>query len=226
MDNRRRMLISGGGFPAEPSAYELIGTYTSSGSFIATEDGWFQVEVFGASGNGGSSAYKTFGPSSNKITYLAGGGGGGGGGYACSRVKLREGDKVTYTVGSVSATSSANISSSVEAYNILQVTSGTSGGAGTATTSSYTGGAGGNGGVATGGNYANNNGGSGGRGNSGYRYADGESSGNGNGGAGGAAGYTGGRVGGKGANVTIGVSPSPGAAGSSGFLKIYRGNTN
>lgn len=216
--------MSGGGFPAEPSAYELIGTYTSSGSFIAPEDGWFQVEVFGASGNGGSSAYKTFGTGSNKITHLAGGGGGGGGGYACSRVKLREGDKVTYTVGSVSATSSANISSSIEAYNILQVTSGASGSKGTATTSSYTGGAGGTGGIASGGNYINNNGGSGGRGNSGYAYASGESSGNGNGGAGGAAGYTGGRVGGKGADSTAGVT-SPGS-GSAGFIKIYRGNTN
>lgn len=80
MDNRRRMLISGGGFPAEPSAYELIGTYTSSGSFIATENGWFQVEVFGASGNGGSSAYKT--AAMNTIRFFAGGRVGGKGGEA------------------------------------------------------------------------------------------------------------------------------------------------
>ena len=226
MDNRRRMLISGGGFPAEPSAYELIGTYTSSGSFIATEDGWFQVEVFGASGNGGSSRYKTFGSSANKITRLAGGGGGGGGGYSCSRIKMMEGDTITFVCGGVGNNSSANINSSLETYSALSVTSGANGSSGTADTTSSTGGAGGKGGVATGGNYANNNGGSGGRGNSGYTYADGESSGNGNGGAGGAAGYTGGRVGGKGANVIIGISPSPGAAGSSGFLKIYRGNTN
>lgn len=220
------MLMSGGGFPAEPSAYELIGTYTSSGSFIAPEDGWFQVEVFGASGNGGSSARKTAGPSSGRWTVMAGGGGGGGGGYACSRVKMNKGDTINLTPGAIGAVSSAIINSSKETYTMLQVTSGANGGAGTVTSSSGTGGAGGAGGVATGGNYANYNGGSGRLGNNGIAYATmpEENVGDGKGGAGGTAGYTGGRTGGKGADSTAGV-PSPGS-GYAGFIKIYRGNTN
>ena len=225
MDNRRRMLLSGGGFPAEPTDYELIGTYTASGTFTAPEDGWFQVEVFGASGNGGNGAYRVTGTGANKIRWLAGGGGGGGGGYSCSRIKMMEGDTITFVCGGVGNNSSANINSSLETYSALSVTSGANGSAGKTTSASSTGGAGGNGGVSTGGNYANNNGGSGGRGGNGYAYVSGESSGNGYGGAGGAAGYTGGRTGGKGATVTT-LSTGTAENGLIGFIKIYRGNTN
>ena len=43
-------------FPAEPSSYALIGTYSSSQTFTAPEDGWYQVELFGRSGAGGAGA--------------------------------------------------------------------------------------------------------------------------------------------------------------------------
>lgn len=204
MDNRkrrrRRMLATmGEGFPSqEPTAYSLIGTYTSSGEFIAPESGYFQIEVFGASGRGGQYYF------SRNMMWC--GGGGGGGGYACSRIKLTKGDKIIFSPGSVGATSYAEIDSSMEAYSKMNVTSGKNGGNG----SFGNGGAGGAGGIASGGNYKNANGGKGGNGNMGGA----------NPGAGGAAGYSGGNAGGKGAGALANE------AGKAGFIKIYRGNTN
>lgn len=193
------MLATMGGFPSEePTAYTLIKKYTASGTFTAPESGYFQIEVFGASGSGGA-VYRG--------KYYIPGGGGGGGGYACSRIKLKKGDKVIYTIGRVGATSSANIGSSVEAYNNLQVTSGNNGGNGSESQGGY----GRSGGYASGGNYANLHGGSGsnaGKNTSQY-------------GKGGSPGYSGGNYGGDGYN---GVGS--GGAGKAGFIKIYRGNTN
>ena len=191
-------------FPEEPSSYEQLALITSSQTWTAPENGYFQIEVFGASGNGGNGKY---GP------YYCSGGGGGGGGYACSRIKMTKGDSIALIVGAVGAVSSASINSSLETYSVMSVTSGTNGG----NAGGSSGGTGGAGGSATGGNYANNNGGTGGNGSvSIYSPIS-------VGGAGGAAGYTGGNVGGQGAAGNVDAQGSPGSA---GFVKIYRGNTN
>ncbi|MBO5715095.1 MAG: hypothetical protein J6S23_01725 [Clostridia bacterium] len=185
-------------FPQEPSGYEELAIITASQTWTAPENGYFQIEVFGASGNGAN----------GHSVYVAGGGGGGGG-YSCSRIKMNKDDTIVLTVGGVGAVSSASINSSLETYDTLSVTSGANGSQGPLNS----GGAGGAGGVASGGNYANLNGGKGGTGS--YAQA-------GAGGYGGAAGYTGGNVGGAGGNGNSGV----GGAGKAGFFKIYRGNTN
>ena len=206
-------------FPGEPSSYEQIVLITSSQTWEAPENGYFQIEVFGASGNGGNAAMHGY--------YAGTGGGGGGGGAAISRVKLKKGDVIELNSASVGATSYAIVNSSLETYDTLSVTSGSNGGNGYSLGSSNTrGGSGGSGGSASGGNYANYNGKSGGNG-SGNRHTVGDSYA---GGGGGAAGYTGGNAGGHGAgsymnmDTTMGLY-SPGA-GSAGFFKIYRGNTN
>lgn len=205
-------------FPAEPTAYNLIGTYTSSQTWTAPEDGYFQIEVFGASGNGGSTQR------TDRYMYL--GSGGGGGGYACSKgIKLKKGDTIALVAATAGSTSSATIKSSVESYSALSVTSG--GNASNSTTSAV--GAAGAGGVASGGNYANVNGGNGTKGTTRNFVSFGTFYG----GAGGATGYSGGNVGGQGGGLyydTDGYEAiinllSPGS-GSAGFIKIYRGNTN
>lgn len=185
-------------FPEEPSAYDQLALIIFSQTWTAPENGYFQIEVFGASGNG-----------ANGHSVYCAGGGGGGGGYSCSRIKMNKDDTIVLTVGGVGAVSSASINSSLETYDTLSVTSGANGSEGWP----GSGGPGGAGGVASGGNYANNNGGNGGNGS--YTQA-------GPGGAGGAAGYTGGNVGGAGGNGNYGA----GVAGKAGFIKIYRGDTN
>ena len=194
-------------FPEEPSSYNQLALITSSQTWTAPENGYFQIEVFGASGAGGKGEAKG--------RYSYGAGGGGGGGYACSRIKMNAGDTIALTVGAVGATSSATIQSSLETYSSMSVTSGQNG-----NNPNGNPGTGGAGGVASGGNYANANGGAGSKGTSKYSAIA-------TGGAGGAAGYTGGNVGGAGGN---GAGPyadeTQGRAGSTGFIKIYRGNTN
>lgn len=201
-------------FPTEPSSYNLIGTYTSSQTWTAPEDGYFQIEVFGASGNGGNGAFMKY---STFLYYTYGGGGGGGGGYACSRIKMNKGDTIALTVGGVGVTSSASINSSFETYSALSVTNGANGGNATTSPTMATG-SGGEGGKATGGNYANKNGGNGGTGKKASKAPA-------SGGAGGTVGYTGGNAGGAGGGAGKDVSES-GGAGAAGFIKIYRGNTN
>lgn len=210
-------------FPSEPSSYVLIDTYTTKQTWVAPEDGWFQIEVFGASGNGGD------GDCGYLITAFAivgaSGGSGGGGGYACSRVKMRKGDTVLVSPGAVHVASTATISSSLEIYDKLKVTPGSDG-----TDSSkkefvslYAG-SGGSGGVASGGNHMNADGKPGKNGitvkldETTHRYTPDV--------AGGAAGYEGGNVGGYGGGSTKKYEPKTGGLGSAGFIKIYRGDTN
>ena len=192
-------------FPAEPSAYSLLGTYTAATTWKAPEDGWFQVELFGASGNGGTMGGIGSGA----------GGGGGGGGCAISRIALKAGDTVVTSGLAIGGTAKAAVNSSYDDNfdHTLSVTSGANGSNGT----TMKGGAGGAGGKASGGNYANYNGGTGG--------AGGNMSLNGNtvpsGGTGGTAGYTGGRTGGTGEDYS-----NEAGSGSKAFMKVYRGNTN
>lgn len=199
-------------FPEEPSSYEQLALITASQTWTAPENGWFQIEVFGASGDGGNG---TITGSSSRIS--RGGHGGGGGGYACSRIKLNKGDTVTIIAGAVGNNSSAAITSSIETYNILTVTSGTNGMDASIVSSQNIPGTGG---VASGGNYANYNGEDGHQGTN--LHLD---EGTGKGGAGGVAGYTGGNVGGTGGKGSTG-SNGYGETGTAGFIKIYRGNTN
>lgn len=219
-DIRRRLLNCGGGFPAEPTAYTLIEKYTTSQTWTAPETGWFQVEVFGASGKGGAGKSYCKVVQYEPIDYAASGGGGGGGGYACSRIKMKKGDTIELVVGAVGADSSATIDSVVETYDIMTVTSGANGGDVSGNVVSYKVGTGGTGGVASGGNYANANGGAGGNGNK-----TGTS-----GGKAGTAGYTGGNAGGTGGygqtNYTSKEATHAGKAGKAGFINIYRGDTN
>lgn len=195
-------------FPAEPSSYNLIGTYSSSQTFTAPNDGWYQIELQGPSGNGGAANKDAF------SCYT--GGGGGGGGCTISRVKLNKGDTIVYTHAAVGGTCKVVINSSIETYGAMQVTSGTNGGDGDAT--SYSAGTGGAGGTATGGQENHNgiNGSAGSDGSIGSSYS---------GGAGGAAGYTGGNVGGNGGGWNSGKVIAA-TAGKAAFVKIYRGDTN
>lgn len=211
-------------FPAEPSSYEYMALITSSQIWTAPEDGYFQIEVFGASGKGGNCASKMY-IISNSVYQ---GGGGGGGGYACSRIKLKKGDTISIVQGAVGATSSATINSSVESYSQMEVTSGGNGEAGVSGDVSEAG-DGGSGGSASGGNYANKNGGNGTKGKlyssfkvgTSYTIPPGGSSGHSEGNIGGDGGY------GYYEGTTLATfTKKSGGAGKAGFIKIYRGNTN
>ena len=216
-------------FVAEPSAYTLIGKYTSSQTWTAPETGWFQIEVFGASGKGGSPhKYHNTTKDPFVVTVMSAGGGGGGG-YSCSRVKMNEGDTIQIVRGAVGATSSATINSSVETYETMQVTSGGNGGAPSTINTAPSVGAGG---VASGGNYSNQNGGAGT-----YQkrsvtvsYDEGKSWSISAIGYGGSAGYTGGNAGGNGEGYVKKANQYgdevAATAGKAGFINIYRGDTN
>ena len=198
-------------FPEAPTAYNLIGTYTASQTWTAPESGYFKIEVFGASGSGGTGSGGLMNAS---------GGGGGGGGYSCSQgVTLNKNDSVVLTIGGVGSTTSAKVDSTHNNSfdHTLQVTSGANGG--TAVTYSSPGG-GGSGGVASGGKTTNTNGGNGG---GGVTSSIGKEATPGGGGAG-ANGAPNGGAGGKGS--TSNGTNTPGSSGSAGFIKIYRGNTN
>lgn len=207
-------------FPSEPSAYRLIASYTASQTWTAPEDGYFQIEVFGASGNGG---WTECDHGINLKYNCATGGGGGGGGYACSRVKMNKGDTIALTVGATGSTTSAAINSSLESYSSPQVTSGKNG---TSAPDQYEPGTGGAGGVGSGGNYSNANGSAGSNGGDnlvklaqlsevGIGYVLG------------GAGANGAPNGGNSQRATgAGSYDNTGKAGSAGFIKIYRGNTN
>lgn len=193
-------------FPAAPSSYNLIDTYTSSQTWTAPENGYFQIEAFGASGNGGTTS-----------TYS--GGGGGGGGYSCSRVTLNKGDTIVLTVGSVGSITSAVVNSSHNnSYDhTLQVTSGANGNNG----KSGAAGSGGAGGIGSNGNHDNATGSAGATGTQGNHFF-------GYPGAAGGAGANGAPNGGNSQSkkgVASGTDTAAGS-GSPGFFKIYRGNTN
>ena len=211
-------------FPSTaPTSYNLIDTYTSSQTWTAPENGYYKIEVFGASGNGGTGAL--LGYVVTTLSARASGGGGGGGGYSCSQgVTLNKGDKIILTIGGVGSTTSAAITSSHNSSytHTLQVTSGANGGDGTGTSyKNMTKGSGGSGGTASGGKTSNYNGGNGADGTNTSSYTSGTSAG----GAGGAGGTTGCNVGGAGATVTTAEIGAFGT-GAAGFIKIYRGNTN
>ena len=67
-------------FPAEPSSYTLIDTYTTAQTIEVPEDGWFLVILHGSSGNGGNAAAINTSSVNNMYKGASGGGGGGGAG--------------------------------------------------------------------------------------------------------------------------------------------------
>lgn len=221
-------------FPVEPTSYSLINTYTASQTWIAPEDGWFKIEVFGASGNGGTSARPDKYTDEYEEEWRIGatGGGGASGGYSASAVKLKMGDIISLSPGGVGSTSSAVIDSSVDdTYDhTISVTSGGNGGNGRTNGENSVGGTGGAKGAASGGNLQNIDGNAGSRG--GTPKSTGVGDGPYPGGAGGAAVIDGGNVGGAGGGYDSSglylnpeVCTSPGS-GKKGFIKISRGNTN
>ena len=142
---------------------------------------------------------------------------------------MNKGDEISIVVGLIGSITSASIDSSRDdTYDhTLRVTSASNGNNGGANNiNSATGGAGGSGGVASGGNMENINGNTGTRGSAWY-VTDGSGNYKGDsavmirGAAGGTAVYSGGNTGGTG-----GWWSSNPNAGKSGFVKIYRGNTN
>ena len=211
-------------FPSNPSSYNLIGTYTSSGSFTAPSTGWFQIELQGASGYGGRGGAHS--------TYIGLGGGGGGGGCAISRVKMNKGDTVSYSLGAansktstaatVAGNSTATINSSFNEYDHTLTVTGANNGVNASTVQLGEGGAGG---VGSGGNYANYTGGTG---DTPPKYSfDDYVDTNISGVNGGNAGYSGGNVGGKGSGWDgKRYNHTSAGAGANAFIKIYAGNTN
>lgn len=214
MSERRRLLFGLFEFPQEPTSYSLIGTYTSTQDWPAPEDGWFQIELQGASGNGGEATLNT------TIVYGAGSGGGGGGGaYVCSHVQMKKGDKAIIGGSlAVGGTATVEIKSSKASYDIMKAVSGEAGGVYTLLSDDDA--AGGAGGKAYGGNYLSIDGNPGDDGEKGTQsqklYV---------GGNGGLPVVSGGNAGGKGADVGFGEKGNPGS-GSPAFVKIYRGNFN
>ena len=212
-------------FPAEPTDYTLIAKYTTSQTWVAPEDGWFKIEIHGASGNGGmcNSDYEYDYDADIEEVWGHTGGSGGGGAYVCSAFKLKAGDVLTLVRGTVGSDTSVTAESSMETYSTMVATSGGNGTKASGTTSGATKGQGGRGGVASGGNITNVNGSAGSNG-AYHKYDYGATV---NGPAGGAPGHADGNTGGRGGGFkgTTAASISPGS-GSAGFIKISRGNTN
>lgn len=204
-------------FPADPTSYSLIGTYTTSQTWTAPENGYFMIEIHGASGNGGASS-KVSGDGG--AYYFSTGSGGGGSGYACSVVRLKGGDTVEIVCGAVGSVSQAVVTSSyaVEDSHTMKVTSGGNGSNSGGNQKTVPGGAGG---VGSGGNVESGTGATGSK----NEYSTLSTSWNRTGAAGGNPYKSDGNVGGAGGNVVNGTTRS-GGAGKSGFIKISRGNTN
>lgn len=85
-------------FPEEPTEYTMIEDRVDSGEFIAPEDGWYQLDACGASGNG------TIGFKWDLDRKVSSGGAGGSGGISRkSLIKLNKGEKISFTIsGNVS----------------------------------------------------------------------------------------------------------------------------
>lgn len=216
-------------FPAEPTEYTLINTYSSSTTLTAPEDGFFRIVAQGASGKGGNGSRYEWGDNSDEdvedyLYSLASGGGGGGGGCSVYDVKLKKGDTISITPGAVGSTTRVVINSSIEGTITLAVTSGGNGTAGSTGSQSATAGSGGSGGVGSGGqkNYTGSKGTNG----SAMRTASSADYDAVSGGTGGAPGYSGGRQGGRGGAASTESAYISGSNGSNGFVQIYRGNTN
>ena len=191
-------------FPAEPTSYSEIEQVTTSKTFIAPEDGWFEFIGLAVSGKGGASASRSWG-----VLHVGGGGGGGAGGVVVSVFALNKGESATLSVGG---------SVSISCKEETAIATGGSGGTNATVYSQQhwiSPGTGGSGGTASGGNVANLNGNAGGNGHY-YEDPDAAWSAYGVGASNGYSGYY--TTGGTGNNS----SASPNYA----YIVVLRGNTN
>lgn len=215
-------------FPADPTSYSLIGTYTTAQTWAAPEDGWFKIEVHGASGSGaiaktgGFIAYNDYGDEV-EVEGVITGGSGGGGGYSCSIIKMNKGDTVVIESLAVGSVATVYINSSRDIYSNIIVSSG---GSGTMQVGSNDGNAG-YGGSASGGNYANYNGSAGLKGVRVYSVGVSLRNLTASPIPGGVPGHNDGNAGGQSGSKKSGTTAltSPGY-GKAAFVNISRGNTN
>ena len=212
--------------PADEKGYRLISDYTVTQEFTAPEDGWFLIEVHGASGSGGNSGlssvswYTTTDDEGERMYGFKTGGSGAGGSYGASIVKLRRGDLIRLTIGSVGETTLAEIHSSAGiSYETITVEAGGSGR--NASTSAV--GSAGLSGEVSGGNLYNLTGSNGRFGNSAWNYERDEITVAPR--TGGEPGHPDGNHGGASAYCTSGTH-YPASPGKPGFVRISRGETN
>lgn len=216
-------------FPAEPTDYTLIAKYTTSQTWVAPEDGWFKIEVHGASGSGaiaktgGFIVYDSDYGDDVEVEGVITGGSGGGGGYSCSIIKMNKGDTVVIESLAIGSVATVYINSSHDVYPNILVSSG---GSGTMQVGSNDGNAG-YGGSASGGNYANYNGSAGLKGVRVYSVGVSLRNLTASPRPGGAPGHTDGNAGGQSGSKNSGTTAltSPGY-GKAAFVNISRGNTN
>ena len=233
-----------GVMPDKPSSiddYTLIETYLTNGNFTALQTGWYKIEVFGASGNGGSPTLFEINNNDDGtvdvIYYRAAGGGGGA--YACDQVMLNAGDKLIITTGTPGNNTSVVFNATVEGQECKDIVA-ISGGNGTGGTYADTrsNGIGGAGGTVTGGTInAILKSGNAGETANGYTQSfttyenvdSGERLGM-DACVGGASGIENGNKGGNGANIDYLVPEDntyieiPYQNGKNGYVKIYLGN--
>lgn len=230
--------------PDKPSSiddYTLIETYLTNGNFTALQTGWYKIEVFGASGNGGSPTLFEINNNDDGtvdvIYYRAAGGGGGA--YACDQIMLNAGDKLTITAGTPGNDTSVVFDATVEGQECKDIIA-TSGGNGTGGTYADTrsNGVGGAGGTVTGGTInailKSGNAGETANGYTGsfttYQNVDSSDRLGMNACVGGASGIENGNRGGNGANIDYLVPEDntyieiPYQNGKNGYVKIYLGN--
>lgn len=118
--------------PASDDEYIPYGTYSINTDWKAPYTGWYKIEVFGASGAGGTPTECGFDEeadgSVNVRCYKSGGGGSGG--YTYSIVALNKDDTVSIVAGESGSLTSAAITSTQDAsYSItMEVESGQPGG--------------------------------------------------------------------------------------------------
>ncbi len=226
---RRRMMMDGetAGFPEVPERYIEIKTIDGAEEFVVPKDGYYQIEVYGASGSGGAGKhfYNLFGAIS-----MAAAGGGGGGGFSASRVKMRKGDKIFCAAGAVGNSSTAKIESSIDRSHNITVYPAENGKEpphiwDDPKDINLEGGNGGAGGKAEGGNFRNFEGLSGGKGSSDPKAKEAPAAG-----TKGISQAIGGRNGGLGGTIfdsgSWGLHSRDGKKGENGFIKIYAGNKN
>lgn len=216
-------------FPEKPeneSDYTLISEFTSTQSFTAPEDGWFLIEVHGASGNGGGSGvgsgtwYTTEDDEGERMYGYKTGGSGAGGGYGASIVKLKKSDRVVMTVGAVGEVTGVLVEATAgESYAEIVVEPGGNGM--DASRSSV--GTAGLAGAVSGGNLYNIPGGDGKLGGSHWAYETGDVTIAAK--DGGVPGHADGNMGGRSSYCTNGTRYAA-AGGKAGFVRISRGRTN
>jgi len=212
--------------PADEDAYTLITEITSTQTYTAPEDGWFLIEVHGASGNGGNSGlssaswYVREDEAGQTMYGYKTGGSGAGGSCSASIVKLRSGDPIVITIGNVGEVTSAAITSTAgESYELMRVNPSGSGTDASVTANGSAGVAG----TAYGGNLYKTTGSNGRFGTSGYAYSRDELTVPLR--TGGAAATPNGNPGGSSSYILNGVR-TPGEPGRPGKVRVLRGEGN